>query len=794
MAMAILVLCAAARAQSGATTPAPVDGSPVESANTAPGKTQKVVVTGQGDKLGTGLLMNEDAAKARSSVTKAELEKTRSSGNPFQALALLPGVNSSSYDATGLFGGSLRVRGFNSDQMGFTVNGAPVNDSGSFSVYPAEYVDSENLCSLYVTQGAADTDSPHVGASGGNVGLVSCAPEDKQRVRVGISAGQLGFTRDFIRADTGKLGDFKGFVSISKSYVRKWKGTGIADREHIDAGAEYDLGGGNLLSASLLYNRAINNNFLALTPAQFAQYGYYTDFSPTPPSHLTPVKGTAQNETSVASPTLPTAAYFNYALNPFQNYLLSAKASFVLSQAARLSIQPYFWYGYGTGGTQQTSVQESSGSTMLHGGIADINGDGDTLDKVLVYRGSVTQTGRPGVSAQVSYALDDQDIVFGVWAERAHHRQTQPGTTVDSSGHAGDIWLRTNLLKYADGTTYQGRNWVTVSTAASAFVQDNITLLDNTLKITPALSLRTIERDFTNIANSGSGGGADYKINKTYTEPLPSLALSLQATSRVQVFASATKSFRVPSNFEYGYLGQGVTYVNGVGTATGLAAVTVKPEVAINMDLGARYRGDLFTASATAFLNKFRDRIASSYDPVQATTHDWNVGRSTTKGLELEAGTVPFHGYSAYASATYTRSTLEDDMIASATTSYATAGKQFPDSPKGMASLSLQYAEGPALINVSGKYQSSRFLTLVNDQAIAGYTTYDLNAAYKLPNLFGNLFKDPVIRLNVSNLFDKKGFEANSGSGSNVGITAANNPTVYALAPRFTSMAFQVDF
>ena len=51
----------------------------------------KVTVSGEGDKLGAGLLMDEDAPKARSSVTKAQLEKTRSSGNPFQALTLLPG-------------------------------------------------------------------------------------------------------------------------------------------------------------------------------------------------------------------------------------------------------------------------------------------------------------------------------------------------------------------------------------------------------------------------------------------------------------------------------------------------------------------------------------------------------------------------------------------------------------------------------------------------------------------------------------------------------------------------------
>ena len=68
----------------------------------------KITVTGEGDKLGTGLLIDEDSGKAKSTVTKAQIDKGRSSANPFQTLSLLPGVNSSSHDATGLFGGNLR--------------------------------------------------------------------------------------------------------------------------------------------------------------------------------------------------------------------------------------------------------------------------------------------------------------------------------------------------------------------------------------------------------------------------------------------------------------------------------------------------------------------------------------------------------------------------------------------------------------------------------------------------------------------------------------------------------------
>ena len=769
----------------------------------------KVTVTGEGDKLGTGLLMEEDAPKARSSVTKAQLEKTRSSGNPFQALSLLPGVNSTSNDATGLFGGGLRVRGFNSDQMGFTVNGAPVNDSGNFAVFPQEYVDQENLCSLYITQGAPDTDAPHVGAVGGNVGIWSCAPEDVQRTRIALSGGQLGYFRTFARVDTGKLGDFKAFLSGSISKANKWKGPGRADRKHLDFGAEYNLGAGNKISASVLYNRGVNNNFATFNQTQWAANGYNADYTSVVPQHKTPGPG-AQVDAA------PNPQYYGYALNPFENYLATAKANFTLTDRLRLEVVPYLWRGYGTGGVQQTTLTESTSGTSVHGGIADINGDGDRLDTVLVYRGSLTNTYRPGVTTTLTYVLDHHKISGGVWYERARHRQTQPAVTVDNNGGVTDLWLGGNLLKYNDGATYQGRDWSTISTGESVFVQDTIDMLDNKLQITPAFSYRRLNRQFSNYGNSGANAAASYDIDQTYGKGLPSLAISYQATDRLQAFTSIAKNFRTPSNFEYGGIGIGQKIVNGVGSVTRLQALTIKPEQSVNVDLGARYKGDAFRASATAFYNKFKDRIANSYDPIEAIGRDFNVGSSTTKGLELEAGTIPWNGFSGYASLTYTKSTIDENQISrfalasgagctptatnTATcvlTPYQTAGKIFPDTPKGLAGLSVQYAEGPYLLNIGAKYTSGRFLTLTNDTSLTGYTLFDLNAAWKLPNPSGTGFKNPIVRLNVSNLFNKQYFMANAGSGSNVTVVnggAAGAPFYYAGAPRFTSLTFQVDY
>ena len=811
VALATFALCHQASAQTQPATPTELN---------------KVTVTGEGDKLGTGLMMDEDAPKARSSVTKAQLEKTRSSGNPFQALTLLPGVNSTSYDATGLFGGNLRVRGFNSDQMGFTVNGAPVNDSGSFTVFPQEYIDQENICSLYVTQGAADVDAPHVGASGGNVGIFSCAPEDTQRVRVAGSLGQLSFYRLFARVDSGKIGPFKGFVSYSKTEADKWKGFGKANREHVDAGGEWDFGQGNKITANALINHAVNNNFLALPlyytgtattqPPTFQNRGYYADYTNTIPQHVTPVNGTAQVDAN------PNPAYAGYSLNPFDDAVLTVKGSFALSDRLRLDVQPYYWYGYGTGGTQQTTLTESNSGSVLHGGIADINGDGDTRDTVLVYRSSVTDTNRPGIISSLTYSLDSQKINGGFWFERARHRQTQPATHVDNAGGISSLWLNdtSNELLYNDGNVYQGRNWNTISTAGSVFLQDAVELLDSRLTVTPGISYRRIKRDFTNIANSGTTtlngvstntGGVDYKITDTYGKPLPTLGISFQATPGLQVYADAQRSFRVPSNFEFGLLGRGITFTNGVGTATGITDLGVVPETSWNFDLGSRLKTPYGNVSGAVYYNLFKNRIASSFNSFDQTTLDTNVGDSTTKGVELEFGTVPFYGFSGYVSGSYTRSTIKNNSISrlvnpatgvpcstmSATCvllPYSIAGAQFPDTPKGMAALALQYANGPFLVEISGKYTSFRATTLTNDSGLAGYTLWDLNAAYKLPNAPGNSFKNPVIRLNVSNIFSRKYYLANSGSGSNIQPDAYGNPTVYSGAPRFASVTFQVDY
>lgn len=753
----------------------------------------RIAVEGVGS-TGSGLLIQEDSPKARSSVNKTHLDTLTPSSNPYQAIEMLPGVNTFSYDATGLYGGGLRVRGANSDQMGFTINGAPVNDSGSFSVFPQEYSDTENLCEVFVTQGSTDTEAPHVGASGGNVGMVTCAPADEFRVRLSQSLGSLNFSKTFLRVDTGKFANdaAKAYISYSKAQADKFKGPGKADREHIDFGAEFKASDSLSFATSFLYNNAINNNIRTLTYAQIAASGGQLDFSATPPRHLTPVNGTAQVE------AVPADGYYEFNVNPFKNYLWTGKAEYKVSKDTTFSAEPYFWYGYGTGGGQLTNLRESNAANILGGGVRDINRDGDALDTVLVYRSSVTRTYRPGITFKANTRFDNHNIMAGYWYERARHIQTQPAVTIDNNGNAADRWLENSdqYLRRQNGGIYQGRDQLTVSTGSSVFVQDSINLMQDKLNLQVGVRHSQIKREFDNFANEGTGQGANYSVDKTYSKLLPSVGARYTLDAQQQVFANFAQNMKAPGNFSYGGLLSGGTVANGALNGAVQRNPAVDMEMSSNFDLGYRFASDAWTFSGSVYHINFKNRIARAYDPVSALSTDFNVGDVTTQGFELESGYKLNKTWSLYGSLSYTRSKMESDLRTGLNTFEATRGKQMPDTPEWLGALRLSYNEGSWYGNLDTKFTGKSFSTLVNDESVAAATLVNATLGYRFAN--SSFLKSPSIQFNVSNLFDKEYVRINSGSGSLFTTRAlgvgGSAPAYYVGAPRFFSVTLRSDF
>lgn len=747
-----------------------------------------IMVVGEGNKLGAGQMLNEDSVKGRSTVTKSATEKNLATGNPYQALALLPSINSFNHDATGLFGGGLTIRGFNSDQLGFTINGVPVNDSGSYSVYPQEYVDQENLCTQTVSQGNPDVEAPHAGATGGNVSVTSCDPEDVSRFRISQGFGDLNMRRTFARFDTGRFADNKAkvFVSMSHTEADKWKGAGAAKKDHLDTAFRWDLSEDNVILGSILYNRAINNNFYSLSLAQLNQFGYNYDYSQTfTPGHLPGGSG-AQKETG------PSPQYYKLSVNPFENAIASVSGSFKLASETYLKVQPYFWYGYGTGGTQQNAISETAflnTTTGKVGAAVDLNGDGDTLDTVIMARSSVTKTQRPGITAEINTTLNNHQIRFGLWYERATHVQTQPAVAVRADGEPVDIWLLNGQTLRPDGSTYQGRDWKTISTAYQLYVNDAISFMGDRGLLSVGLRAPTVNRDVTNYANEGFT--TTYNIQRSYSDVLPQIGVRFNIDKEQQVFANVGKNFRAAPNFAF--TGSNVA-LNSAGQV--VLVTEAKPETSVMTDLGYRLQTRNMSLSATLFTANFQDRQANAYDPNALKSTYTNAGAVKNKGLELEVGSAPFlGGFTAYASVTAQSSELQDDITVAQNQVVPTAGKQFTLTPERLIGASLQYVKGPFYARLKVKHTGRQFATLMNDEEVPSYTLGDFDAGYNFGN-FG-MVKNAQLRFNISNITNAQYRNPSSGSVVNatkVGATAPGTVFYYMGAPRFAAISLSADF
>lgn len=205
---------------------------PAEAATTAPsmlGATsptdERIEVTGHnyGDGVtrrafGGGLMTPSDSPKSVSAITRDFIAKQNPALNPMQLIALLPGANVSDTDPLGMTGGNMSVRGLTESQMGFTLEGFPINDIGNFAVYPQEIVDAENLETVRLAQGSADLDSPHISSSGSVVDMYMIDPKNKMGGMVDITYGSFNATRGFLRFDTGRIGatNLRAYFSYSQ--------------------------------------------------------------------------------------------------------------------------------------------------------------------------------------------------------------------------------------------------------------------------------------------------------------------------------------------------------------------------------------------------------------------------------------------------------------------------------------------------------------------------------------------------------------------------------------------------
>jgi iron complex outermembrane receptor protein len=713
----------------------------------------EIVVQSKKLSLGGGLMSVQSAPKAVSTITRDSIVKAAPGANYTALIESIPGVLVITDDVTGLNDANYQIRGFTNDEIGVTVNGAPINDSGNYRVYPTEYGDTENIGDITLLQGYPDVDQPVAGAAGGTIAWATIDPSHTPEADLSFSGGSHSYQREFIRGQTGDTGPVRSWVSFSHNQVDLWRGDGNANVQKIDAKTILTINEDASISGSVQYNHELKYAYLTLSKAQ-ANADYFQNY-----------------DTTLETPT--DTYYWRLHTNPFDSYLASFDGEFHFTPMTRLSIVPYFQYGGGGGGSGTTFTETTSANDDGRYGYTnqDVDHNGTIGGKALVYELSRSYTWRPGVIAKVIQQIGrDDSLEAGFWVDAPRQEQNEPFTgTV--AGDPIDIFMKNqanNLTYIGTGGPQLLYNEYTKSTLYRGFLQDTWTPT-NQWTLTAGAAYTTEKRSGFDFEFSGATGGPSYDrqfggdASATYSKFTPTAGVKFQLDDKNQFYAGYGRTFRAPINgsvlqnaavLQYYEANPGETSFSHITPAQLAALANNQPETSDTIDLGWRYYGKRISASVDGYASNLKNKQVSGFDNATSQTVYLDVPELHQRGVNTEASYKIIESVSIYGSYAYTKSIFADNLDSIGDGFYPVKGKSFLDTPKNTAFLRLSYDQGPIWASFDARYRGSFWADWMNTEQAGGFTTLDFSAGWRFPD-FASWFTKPQLKFNAFNLTDK---------------------------------------
>ncbi len=814
----------------------------------------EVVVTGSRQiKNLDGVISQVQDAKDESIVSQAFFARQAPGENAAQLINLIPGVSFVTEDPTGLSAGDLRIHGQTSDLVSITIDGAPVNDTGNYAVYPGEYLIPEVTDHIAVNLGATDVDSPSATATAGTVNIVSITPPTTAGVLAQVSGGSYNFQRIVAVANTGTIGPLgtRAYVSYNYQDSDKYRGAGTLGRMGADAGLYQPLswfGSDSFMKVSATYVDDRPDFYYSFNRNQLNLYGPKADYNEIyfSPTARTGVVDTVPTQTQFGS----TDANYNLLHpNPTDAGFIRGQSLIDLGHGVHFTFDPYFQYIFANGGgTASVSEKDPRLINKTTGAGVDLNHDGDALDTVLLYAPSNTKTHRGGVNTSLLWDPDHHDHFQVTYTlDYGRHRQTGAETYIDGgvpdSVFGGIDGYGGRTILSADGTPLRARDRYSIATLnqfafnyIGKYLNDNLHV---NLGVRDPFFVRhlnqycytyngssaycndvspTAVQTLINAAQANGGSaeavnaaaiGKLLGVTPTYNKATDTLNLRVPFTQRFSFnkpLPNVGATYRVLDNSQF-Y----VTYAESFSAPKTddlytSATELVKPQTADEYGAGYRYQDPTWTGSLNYFYEIYRNRVLQSFDPADPTTSiDRNIGKVDIYGIDAELGKRLFDNLVLYGSASWDHSRVVGNEVGvsnGATFGVPTNDKQLVDTPEYTLAGRIQYDFGPASVGLQSKYTSYRYTTDINDDKTPGFAVWDFDARYKL-NLFG--YTGSYVQVNVSNIFNRfylgristavnaSGYEGVNGAQI-ASPSSTAGPYFYIGAPRYATVTLRAAF
>jgi len=816
-------------------------------AQSTAGQVQELIVTGSRVAPSThGLATQINEAKDQSIVSQAFIQTQMPSANIAQLINVLPGVSYSTEDPGGFNSGDLRIHGFDGAHVAVILDGAPLNDTGNYAVYPGEYMIGELIDHLTVNVGSSDVDSPSASALGATINVVSKTPPTTTGGQLNVSGGSNAYGRVFGEFDTGTFGPYGTTAYVASEYGTEKNfedRPGTSKRWDFSGRIYQPLSGNDFLSLAGIWVSERQYPAFRLTSSQLATNKWgFGDNSSWVPETATP--GKADTIPSNAGPYGADTNFYGLFPNPVDFASLRGQSHFTLAKDLVLTVDPSLFYTIANGGGS-TSLSEKDKRLIGNSTAAgvDLNGDGDTLDTVAAYAPSNTTTHRIGLTTSLLYDLNEQNhFQLAYTLDYGRHRQTGEYTTVDPlTGQPADVFGGRPgygpTIQTADGSIMRSRDRFSIAILNQLSANYIGKFMDDRLHINAGVRLPYFERKLNQYCYTYNGTSqycdtidqskvqaaynADLAANRAAGATASALAgvLGVSPTTGPNGVPNFAFPFKADLKYHKALPNAGVTFrladdhLIYASYAAGLAAPKtdnlytsspnlVQPETSDNFAVGYRYQTHLLNASINAYDTEYKNRIVSSPDPLDPTLSiDRNVGDVRVYGVDIEAGFNPIEHLSVYVSANFNKSEVKKDYTLSTSGisfQLPVAGKELVLTPDQIYNARVTYEIGDVTLGLQGRYTSSRWLDDLNSTSIPGYTVFNADARWSMPYFDHRSY----LQLNLLNIFDKFYFSrattaANYVSYAIPGTTKIYTPSTagyYVGAPRTVSITLGTKF
>ncbi|MEG3082157.1 TonB-dependent receptor [Sphingomonas sp. PB2P12] len=728
------------------------------------------------------------------SVNAADIARLTPGSSPLKAIQKLPGVNFQAADPFGAYEWAVRIslRGFNQNQLGFTLDGVPLGDMSYGNVnglHISRAIISENVARTDVAQGAGALGTASTSNLGGTIEFFSDKPRDTANVTGGATYGSNDTYRAFARVDSGDLGDgLKGYLSYGFLSTDKWKGDGVQRQHQANGKIVKDLGALGSLSAFLNFSDRREQDYQDLSLDIIRRRGLRNDnIADNYPLALQIAK-VAQNQAAVAvgtaqpwagaGTTFPAGfgtvddAYYD-AGGLRRDYLGGVTFDANLTPELTLSTTGYYHDNEGQGSWITPYSPTPAGAP---------NADGTpiTAASPLGFRTTEYAMKRGGALSNLAYVHGANTLELGGWYETNTFTQARRfyGMTDSATPNRDTLQFQSN--PYA--TQWDGKY---TTDTIQYHVGDTIRLVDDRLVLNAGWKGFYVTNRAIMLPATTSPLAVGKISAKDWFQPQAGILFKL--TPGAELFADYKENVRA-------YVSSATTGPFST-TQAGFDAIRgqLKPERSKTAEGGLRFRQGPLQASAVGYYIDFSNRLLGFSNGAgiignPATLN--NVGSVHTYGAEVAVNYRIFTPVSLFASYSYNKSKYADDVLsASGAVLVATDGKMAVDSPEHMLKGEIVIEQSGFTGRVGADYMSKRYFTYLNDQSVPGRVLVDASIGYRFEG--DGPMHGVAIEGSVTNLTDKKYI---STVGTNGFTASGDNQTLLAGTPRQVFISLKKGF